>query len=177
MVGEIDRLNSSVVQLLSYARSAPSIQTEVHLTTLLQNTARMLNRQFEPEGIRVEYEGEADLRLERSTPELIQQIVLNLALNAAQASQPGSSVRIVARRCPDGRIVIQVVDQGAGIPADIRSQIFEPFFTTKQKGTGLGLAIVKKNVDQLRARIEVESPLAEGRGTQVTVTLPEAGPT
>jgi signal transduction histidine kinase len=174
MIGEIDRLNSSVVQLLSFARTAPAKEGEVDLAALLENTSRMLNRQFAAEGIRVDFHGEPGLRLERSNPELIQQIVLNLALNAAQASRQGDIVRIEAERCPDGRSVVRVVDQGLGIPAESRIRIFDPFFTTKQKGTGLGLAIVKRNVDQLRGTIEVESPLAEGRGTAVTVWLPAA---
>jgi signal transduction histidine kinase len=174
MIGEIDRLNSSVVQLLSFARTAPAKEEAVDLSVMLENTARMLNRQFAAEGIRVEFGGEPGLRLERSTPELIQQIVLNLALNAAQASRTGDAVRIEARRCPDGRSAVRVADQGLGIAAELRKQIFDPFFTTKQKGTGLGLAIVKRNVGQLRATIEVESPLADGRGTAVTVWLPAA---
>jgi signal transduction histidine kinase len=172
MIGEIDRLNASVGQLLSFARIAPAKNSEIELSVLLENTARTLNRQFAAEGIRVDFGGEAGLRLERSNPELIQQIVLNLALNAAQASRHGDCVRIEARGCPDGRTVIRVTDQGQGIPEELRQQIFDPFFTTKQKGTGLGLAIVKRNVDQLQGIIEVESPLAEGRGTAVTVSLP-----
>jgi two-component system sensor histidine kinase HydH len=172
MIGEIDRLNSSVVQLLSFARMTPAKETEVELSVMLENTARMLNRQFAAEGIHIEYGGQAGLRLERSNPEVIQQIVLNLALNAAQASRQGDAVQIEARRCPDGSTAIRVADQGSGIAAELRKQIFDPFFTTKQKGTGLGLAIVKRNVDQLRGAIEVESPLADGRGTAVTVLLP-----
>ncbi len=172
MIGEIDRLNSSVVQLLSFARTAPAAESEVELSVMLENTARMLNRQFAGEGIRVEFGGEPGLRLERSNPELVQQVVLNLALNAAQASRPGDVVRIEARRRPDGRNLLRVVDQGLGIPAELQRQIFDPFFTTKQKGTGLGLAIVKRNVDQLRGAVEIASPLADGRGTAVTILLP-----
>jgi signal transduction histidine kinase len=172
MIGEIDRLNASVGQLLSFARQAPAAESETELSVLLENTARMLDRQFGGEGIRVEYGGEPALRLKRSNPELIQQIVLNLALNAAQASQPGDHVRIEARACPDGRTVIRVSDQGQGIPPQLREQIFDPFFTTKQKGTGLGLAIVRRNVDHLRGTIDVESPLADGRGAAIVVSLP-----
>jgi two-component system sensor histidine kinase HydH len=174
MIGEIDRLNSSVVQLLSFARTPPAQEAEVELSVLLENTARMLNRQFGKEGIRVEFGGEPGLKLERSNPELIQQIVLNLALNAAQASRQGDCIRIEGRRRPDGRFAVRVSDQGPGIAPQLRKQIFDPFFTTKQKGTGLGLAIVKKNTDQLRGVIEVESPLAGGRGTAVTIWLPAA---
>jgi signal transduction histidine kinase len=172
MIGEIDRLNSSVVQLLSFARTSPAAEGQVDLSVMLENTARMLNRQFAAEGIRVDFSGEPGLRLERSNPELIQQVVLNLTLNAAQASRQGDTVRIEARRCPDGGSIVRVIDQGLGIPAELQRQIFDPFFTTKQKGTGLGLAIVKRNVDQLRGAIEVESPLFDGRGTAVTILLP-----
>jgi signal transduction histidine kinase len=65
-----------------------------------------------------------------------------------------------------------VEDTGPGIPAELRERVFEPFYTTKQQGTGLGLAIVKKNITQLHGEIEMESPVRDGRGTRVRVTLP-----
>jgi len=98
--------------------------------------------------------------------------VLNLALNAIQAAEPSGSVYFDAKAETTANIIISVCDHGPGIPAGIRDQIFEPFFTTKQRGTGLGLAIVRKNVRQLGGEIRVQSPVTEGRGTCVMVTLP-----
>ena len=172
MIGEIDRLNRSVQQLLSFSRPAPEVESEVNLTDMLETTTRILAQQHANDGIRIEYRRGPSLRLERSKPELIQQIVLNLTLNAIQASDPGGAIVIGAEPRPDGKVAIWVDDQGPGIPADLQKRIFEPFFTTKQKGTGLGLAIVKKNVSQLRGELEIESPIANGSGTRVTVILP-----
>lgn len=99
-------------------------------------------------------------------------MVLNLVLNAIQASPPGSIVKLEACTLPAGNIAITVRDQGPGIPSEIRARMFEPFFTTRHKGTGLGLAIVRKNVGEMRGTIEVESPVTDNRGARVTITLP-----
>jgi signal transduction histidine kinase len=81
-------------------------------------------------------------------------------------------IRLEAEGVPGGKVVLAVTDQGPGIPEAIHEKIFEAFFTTKQRGTGLGLAIVRKNVRHLGGEIIVESPVAEGRGTRMVVTLP-----
>ena len=97
--------------------------------------------------------------------------MLNLALNAAQATEAKGKVRLEAGTQGDGKIRISILDEGPGIPFEIREKVFEPFFTTKQRGTGLGLAIVRKNVRHLGGEIVIESPVAEGRGTRMLVTL------
>jgi signal transduction histidine kinase len=106
------------------------------------------------------------------------QVVLNLLVNAAQAVAPGhpadNEVRIAARS--DGpRLVIDVSDTGAGIPADVLPRVFDPFFTTKAdgEGTGLGLSICHGIVAAAGGTIEVES--RPGRGTRFRVTLPASG--
>ena len=172
MIDEADRLNRSVQQLLSFSPPLPERQQGVDLTGLLEDMAELLARQCAGERIRIEHEIELQLRLERSDPEMVRQIFLNLVLNAIQASEPGGSVRLSAGMKSEGDVIISVSDHGPGIPAGIRDKIFEPFFTTKQRGTGLGLAIVRKNVHDLRGEVEVTSPIAEGRGTRVEVTLP-----
>jgi signal transduction histidine kinase len=163
IVSEADRLNRTVEQLLSFTRAAPPLEDEVNVSELLAGLLpreRALERSIEPE-----------LLLRRASSEALRQVVLNLVLNAIEASPPGAPVALVARAA-SGRIVISVTDRGLGIPPDIRDRIFEPFFTTRQKGTGLGLAIVRKNVQQMRGSIEIESPVADGRGARVTITLP-----
>ncbi|MBI3667616.1 MAG: hypothetical protein HY236_15540 [Acidobacteria bacterium] len=169
---EVDRLNRTVQQLLSFSRPAPEPEAEVNLSELLEVTAEALARQYEGEQIRITHRIEPRLRLKLASTEAVKQVVLNLTLNAAQASAPNTSILMEAGAIPGGKICIAVSDQGPGIPPELRERIFEPFFTTKQKGTGLGLAIVRKNVRQLGGEIQVESPLADGHGTRVAVTLP-----
>ena len=172
MIGETDRLNRSVQQLLSFSKPVPEEWQEMDLTELLEDTARLLARQYTGELIRIEHRIEPGMKLKRGNPELIRQIVLNLVLNAVQVSQPGEKVCVTAEARPPVSIVIAVSDHGPGIPAGIRGRIFEPFFTTKQRGTGLGLAIVRKNVQHFGGEIRVESPSEGGRGTRVEVTMP-----
>ena len=172
MVGEIDRLNGSVQQLLSFSRPAPEKTSDVDVAKLVNNATQTLRRQAAKRGIAVEYcDGPAPL-LKDSHPELIQQIVLNLILNATQTSPEGGRVTVEVRDAPEKHLSILVADEGPGVPAEMRERVFEPFVTTKQKGTGLGLAIVRKNVRLLGGEIQLESPIAGGHGTRVTVTLP-----
>jgi two-component system sensor histidine kinase HydH len=171
MVKEVDRLNGSVQQLLSFARPVREVRADVNLAELLENTVRVL-AQHQQQGVRLEYVAGPPLQLLESNPDLLTQIILNLVLNAVQASEPSGLVKVWSAATENGKASFSVEDTGPGIPADLRERVFEPFYTTKQQGTGLGLAIVKKNIAQLHGEIEVESPLRDGRGTRVRVTLP-----
>jgi signal transduction histidine kinase len=102
---------------------------------------------------------------------------MNLLTNAAQAMTGRAGARITLRtRRQEGQVVIQVADNGPGIPPEILSRIFDPFFTTKDvgEGTGLGLSIVHGIVERHGGTIEVESEV--GKGTTFTVTLPVEQP-
>ncbi|AMV36511.1 ATP-binding protein [Planctomyces sp. SH-PL62] len=109
------------------------------------------------------------------SPGKINQVVLNLLINAIDASPPGSSVTLRTRPHGDG-VTIEVIDQGVGIAPDFRRRIFDPFFTTKPvgKGTGLGLSISYGIIQDHGGRIEVES--APGEGSHFTVFLPLSPP-
>jgi signal transduction histidine kinase len=171
MIKEVDRLNGSVQQLLSFARPPREIKTDIDLADVLESTARVLGQQ-DNNGVRVEFVRGPAVRLAESNPDLLDQIVLNLVLNAMQASDPGGVVQVGCENHGDGKVSFFVDDNGPGVPAELRERIFEPFYTTKQKGTGLGLAIVKKNVTRLRGEIEMQSPVRNGRGTRLSVIFP-----
>lgn len=172
ILGEVDRLNRTVEQLLSFARPEFAREDEVNLSELLALTGDALQRVHANAETRVEHSIEPQLKLRRASTEALQQVVLNLVLNAIQASPPGSTVRLEAGTAAAGNIAIAVTDEGIGIPPEIRARMFEPFFTTRHKGTGLGLAIVRKHVEEMRGSIEVESPVTRNRGARVTITLP-----
>ncbi len=113
------------------------------------------------------------------SPSQVNQVILNLVTNAAQAmDKPNGRITVATRRVDDGAIAIVVEDNGRGIAPDVLPRIFDPFFTTKEvgKGTGLGLSIAYKIVEQHGGNIDVRS--REGLGTTFTVTLlvePPAG--
>jgi signal transduction histidine kinase len=100
----------------------------------------------------------------------IEQVFLNLVLNAIQAMQHRGRVTI-STRAGHRDLVVSVADSGPGIRPDAIAHIFQPFFTTRSQGTGLGLAIVKKIVEAHGGRIEAASP--PGSGAVFTVTLPK----
>lgn len=101
----------------------------------------------------------------------IQQITLNLLQNAADATPPGGRLRVTTRDEAD-RVVLEVTDEGAGIPQSVQARMFEPLFTTKTTGTGLGLSIVKRIVDEHRATITCQT--AQRSGTTFRVSFPRA---
>ncbi len=173
MIAEVDRLNSSVQQLLTFSRPAPETKSTIDLTGLLEMTTGALARQqATTNGVRVEYIAGPQIQIEGSSPELVQQIVLNLALNAIQASASGSQVTVEVQPRPPGKVAVVVGDEGPGIPKELQQRVFDPFYTTKQKGIGLGLAIARKNARQLGGEIQIESPISHDHGTRVTVILP-----
>jgi two-component system, NtrC family, sensor kinase len=105
-------------------------------------------------------------------PSQINQVFLNLITNAAQALAPANGEITLATRAQAEGVVVEVADNGKGIPPEVLPKIFDPFFTTKEagKGTGLGLSISYKIVEQHGGRIKVDSQV--GKGTRFTVWLP-----
>ena len=99
----------------------------------------------------------------------LQQVLVNLAKNAAQAMTTGGTLTLQTGENSDG-VWVSVTDTGGGIPQEQINRIFEPFYTTKKKGTGLGLMIVQRIVRAHDGRIELESNV--GRGTTFRVWLP-----
>ncbi len=120
-----------------------------------------------------------DLPLVSGSPALLNQVFLNLLVNATQAieSTHRADGRIaITTQARNGEVVIEVADNGCGIPDEILPQIFDPFFTTKAigDGTGLGLSITHAMVQDHGGRMEVES--APGEGSRFRVILPVARP-
>ncbi len=109
----------------------------------------------------------------RGADENIREVLSNLILNAVESQPNGGRVEIDAAR-RNGCLVVRISDDGPGITADSRERIYQPFFTTKASGTGLGLAIVAQRLGDLGGKLECDSPIANGRGTRFTVSLPLA---
>ncbi|MBK9170957.1 MAG: hypothetical protein IPM24_26355 [Bryobacterales bacterium] len=176
IVSETNRLNHTVRQLLTFAKpatgQADGAGGKIHLGDLLNILVSTLSRESGGVAMRAE-PADPSLCVPAGRRQAVEQVLLNLALNAVQACGDRGEVTLAARRA-GGRILIEVTDTGPGVPEALRERIFEPFFTTRQKGTGLGLAIVRKNARLLGGDIEMESPLMDGRGSRFRMSFPEA---
>ena len=144
----------------------------VDLTSSLGNTVAVLRSKARSKSVAVTVNVEPDLPRVHANVGELNQIWANLIDNALDAVPDAGRVDVTAT-CEQQRVVVRVVDNGAGIPIEILNRVFDPFFTTKPvgKGTGLGLDIVRRLVIQNDAQIEVES--APGR-TEFRVSLPLA---
>jgi signal transduction histidine kinase len=107
-------------------------------------------------------------------PALIQQVAVNLILNAAEAIGGTGVVGLETRIVDGGALEIAVQDSGPGVPAELAEEIFRPFFTTRRGGTGLGLAISRKLVESHGGRLRVEP--APGGGARFILVLPPPAP-
>ncbi|MBV6433388.1 MAG: Adaptive-response sensory-kinase SasA [Bryobacteraceae bacterium] len=165
IITEVNRLDESVRQLLGFSRPAPSMEETVDMSAEVESAAAALARQANPMGVAINAAIAPGIAVENANRELIRQIVLNLLLNAIQATPAGKAVSVTLEH----PALLRVADQGPGIDRALRERVFEPFFTTKVKGTGLGLAIVRRNVKLLGGAVELNCP--EGGGTVITVRL------
>ncbi len=157
-------------QLLTMSRKQVRQPTVLDVGAVVRDLERMLGRTI-GEDIRVSIAVADGLTRIRADRTQIEQLVLNLAVNARDAMPAGGKLRIEVTPSP-GQVCLAVTDSGTGIPDSIRNQIFDPFFTTKPlgKGTGLGLSTVDGIVKQNLGTITVSSP-PEG-GTRFEVTFP-----
>jgi PAS domain S-box-containing protein len=167
ILARLDSLNEMVHDLLLFARPRAPRMSHVPIATLVEATALLLRK--DPTFAHVDVVVEADRETVEADSELLQIVVWNLLLNAAQAMAGEGTVTVSVER-RDSRCEIVFRDNGPGMPTEVRERMFEPFFTTKHRGTGLGLSTAKRLVEQHRGEMRAECP--PGGGTIVTVSLP-----
>lgn len=170
IVGEVDRLSGTVTQLLSFSRPAIGEATEVSVAELTRAVARLLQADADASGVELALSIEGDRTIGGASGSAMREVLVNLGLNAIQATPVRGRVTIDVVCAPDV-VRLDVADTGPGVPESLRVKIREPFFTTKQRGTGLGLAIVERRVAELRGHLEIESPITPAGGTRATVEL------
>jgi len=174
-----DRAAELTRQLLSLSRQQVIEPKVLDLNVVVGGATRMLGRLIGAD-VALRTELAPDLRRLRADRGQVEQVVMNLALNARDAMPGGGTLTVETRNAygagaeprPGGYVVLRVTDTGAGMTPDVRDRVFEPFFTTKPagKGTGLGLATVDTIVQQAGGRVAVESEV--GRGTTFEVYWP-----
>jgi signal transduction histidine kinase len=170
---QVERASSTVRNLLDFTRKDRSAFTSLDATDVVQSALRLVANEAMLAGVSCELDRDGDLPPIRGNPHDLQQVFLNLFLNAIQAMPDGGTLTVSATANGES-IRIDVTDSGVGIPARDLVDIFDPFFTTKElgKGTGLGLSVSQSVVEKHGGTIEVVSE--EGEGTTFSVRLPIA---
>jgi signal transduction histidine kinase len=169
---EVDRMNRTIAKILTFARPQEAQPEPCDLNEVVERTLAFVGPDLE--GAEIELVAELDRGAPpvRADAEQVQQMLLNLILNAKAALKAGGRIRVRTDGAHGPGFAISVEDNGAGMDADTRAKIFTPFFTTRRGGTGLGLAIVQQIVEAHRGEIRVESE--PGKGSRFTVLLPNS---
>ncbi len=177
IINALDRLNRVVTNLLLYSRPVKADFRKVLLQDVLHETVNFIDIEAERSGKRIEikkmWDRESSIYI-MADPEKLQQIIMNLCLNAVQAMPEGGVLSVLCDKPKKGSkdyAYFSIADTGVGIDKESCDKIFDPFYTTKENGTGLGLAIVKKFIDHHSGYCKVKSKPNEG--TTIQVFLPQ----
>jgi signal transduction histidine kinase len=170
---ECSRLNRLLTGLLDFARPRNPEWSQVDLTKVLDSVIDLVSHSA-GKGIHFHNDTVRGIPRLLGDEEQLSQVVLNLTLNAAQAMPQGGDVWLAARLEPEG-IVVEVRDEGAGIPEEHMDKIFDPFFTTKDAGTGLGLSVVYQIVTQHGGAVTVERNRDRGMTFRLVFPQPAGG--
>jgi two-component system sensor histidine kinase HydH len=174
MVYEAERLNRSITELLNYARPTTLNKEQINLGDMVASSLKLISSDAQALGVKTSLEIDPDISDIDIDRDKINQVLLNLYLNGLQAME-GSDLKkelkvSVRSDASVGAVIIEVQDNGKGIPQENIDKVLDPYFTTKPEGTGLGLALAYKIIDEHNGTIRFKS--AKGKGTTVSVTIP-----
>ncbi len=166
---EVERMNSILEGYLRFARDEPLAFVDCDLAGIVRRSAALLRTPFEESRVALEVVAPDSPVPLRADPQRLQQVILNLLLNAAQAMPGGGAVTLTIS-ASEKRATLAVEDRGPGFTREGLRSAFEPFYTTKEKGSGLGLAMAKRIVEGHGGTITLAN--REGGGAVARVTLP-----
>jgi signal transduction histidine kinase len=167
---KMEHLNRIVDQLLGFARANEPKLEPLNVNNLLEDVLLLTRHRLAQQNLTLKRRFAKDLPAVRADKAQLEQVFLNLILNATEAMPAGGTLTITTDLDTSSFIALTFKDTGMGIPQEKQRQLFDTFLTTKTKGTGLGLAIVKKILESHRGRIEVKS--APNQGTTFRILLP-----
>jgi CheY-like chemotaxis protein/two-component sensor histidine kinase len=178
VVASSERAAELTRQLLAYAGKGRFVVDHVNLSDLVRETSALVHASI-PRAVELRFDMERDLPLIEADASQIQQIIMNLVINAAEAIADSGIVEISTKRVaivsdeelePGCYVCLEITDTGCGMDADTQAKIFDPFFTTKFTGRGLGLAAVQGIVRSHKGALRLRSVL--GQGTVFKVLFP-----
>ncbi len=171
LIQEVERINRTISELLSFARPAPLELAGIDVRRLLERQIRLLAADKDSDGISFTLEADDGLLPIAADQDRLNQVFVNILLNGVQAMGDGGELVVRAwNNCGENSVVVSVTDTGPGMENEILGQVFFPYFTTKKGGTGIGLALSQKVVNEHGGTIKIHS--VPGQGTEVIVTLP-----
>jgi two-component system sensor histidine kinase HydH len=169
MIGEVERLNRVVSQLIEFARPLELKRQNVQIAELVQHAVKLIAADAQKKQISIEIEAAAEIPPVEVDSDKIKQVFLNIFLNSLAALQDGGKLKIkLSSRANNLEVIIS--DNGAGIEKMDLPRIYDPYFTSKPAGTGLGLAVVQKIMEAHGGNISLESVV--GKGTEVFLNFP-----
>ena len=166
---QVARLTHTMESLLSFARPPKARMRATDINATLEKVLFLVRQQRRWASVEVAPELDPKLPPVLADPGQLEQVFLNVCLNACQAMDPRGGRLTVRSRLAEGRVAVDLEDTGPGIPEHVRPNLFKPFFTTKREGNGLGLAISARIVAEHGGHIGYRCPA--GGGTVFTVTL------
>jgi two-component system sensor kinase FixL len=176
IVRQTDRITGLMQQLLTFARAENEAMAPFSLHAPLAHALRLLETRLSREGIRTTLDIPDDLPLLWGAADQVEQVFLNILVNAWHAMPDGGTIAIQAHAITDKRIQVAFRDSGVGLSAEAMASAFKPFFSTKgEKGTGLGLAICKQIIDRHQGHIRLER--TPGTGATVIIDFKQAAMT
>ncbi|MBS1111830.1 MAG: signal transduction histidine kinase [Nitrospirae bacterium] len=168
---EIEKIDNVLNSFLGFVKEKSFHFTEINIDKLIDRVLSLASFDLDSYGIVVQKDMTAGLPDITGDRALLEQVFLNLVINAVQAMPDGGEIRI-SGKTDNNFVDVMIWDKGGGIPADLRSKVFNPFFTTKEHGTGLGLSIAYNIINAHRGELFFDTN--EGVGTVFTVRLPKA---
>ena len=166
IVDQTDKVTAQLTEFIDYSRPREVRRTNLNLTAAINEVIRTVNFDLGEKKLRVETGGEP-LTIQ-ADEQLLRQVLFNLLFNAIQAADSGGQIQFVSKRTSATEGVLEIRDDGPGVPPENRQEIFKPYFTTHQKGTGLGLAVVQQII--LAHGWEIECVGNEPRGAVFRIT-------
>lgn len=174
IIRQVDRLDTTVKDLLTYARPPQPRKSPTDLNDLVRSLVLFLRHEAASGKVAYEMDLDPDLPRPSADPELLKQAILNLLQNALQAMPQGGRLRLATAH-REGQVVLSVSDTGPGISEENLARIWQPFFTTRHRGTGLGLSIARNTVSNHGGTISVTSVPGEGATFTIALPVTEAG--
>jgi two-component system sensor histidine kinase HydH len=176
MIQEVDRLNRVVSQLLEFAKPVDIKMQPTNMKAFIEASHKLVEKQAAEKGIVITTSNLAPVEEIMTDPDRLNQVLLNIYLNAIESMDKGGELRIELGTTKENQIIeIIISDTGCGINSQDLSKIFDPYYTTKSSGTGLGLAITHNIVEAIGGKIEVSS--VQGKGTVFKIIIPNPGVT